>query len=401
MVSVGQELWIVAAGGSDKDGMLGQLRGRSGIDGAFKFDVPDGDKGLRFGSFDTLVRLTDDLQKADAQIDSIVHRLERQYLEIDPKADFKIIMKRPQRSEKALMDYLNTWQWDESRYSKTDSIADILQALMPKMQKLDEEARKKTAEFNDVKSQKANLAKKEGNLMNVDLVDVLTPQVVKSSGNENDDFIYTKYLTTVVVVLSRGSEKEFLSMYESLTPNVVPGTAKCFANQTDKDGNTLWRVVLCTAAKESEGHKSGPVDNFKRACRERRFLARDFEYNADAYKKVMSDRTRLETECQSQMTMITSIYRDAWSDVMHALIHVKAMRVFVESVLRFGMPPKFASFVVTPSSKTAAARKTLAAILGKGQAGPAAGDQKEEGGDDEEYFPYVSLSFTPFTAARG
>merc|ERR1712087_821203 len=232
--------------------------------------------------------------------------------------------------------------------------------------------------------------------MNVDLVDVLTPQVVQSSGNENDDFIYTKYLTTVIVVLSRGSEKEFLSTYESLTPNVVPKTAKKFVNQTDKDGNTAWRVVLCTASKEPEGHKSGPVDNFKRACRERRFLARDFEYSKDGYKKLMEQRARLETEVQTQMHMITGIYRDAWSDVMHALVHVKAMRVFVESVLWYGMDTQFASFVVTPSAKTTVARKSLAAILGNGSRSPA-GDSKDDAGDDEECFPYVSMSFTPFT----
>lgn len=43
-----------------------------------KFEVPDGDRSLLFGSFDNLIRLTDDLAKADAQVDSVLHRLERQ-----------------------------------------------------------------------------------------------------------------------------------------------------------------------------------------------------------------------------------------------------------------------------------------------------------------------------------
>jgi len=324
--------------------------------------------------------------------------LERQYMEIDPKADFKIIFKRPQRQEKSFVDYLNNWQWDESRYSKTDSISETLQALLPKMAKLDEEARKKTAEFNDSRTQRANMAKKDGNIVTQDLVDILTPQVVRSMGDENDDFVYSKFLTTVVVVLSKGTEKEFLGSYESLTPQVVPGSAKCFTSLTDKEGTSIWRVVLCTAGAPTDAktHGANPADNFKRACRERRYVARDFEYSADGHKKLVASRQRLEQEVSAQQAMITGIYRDAWSDVMHALVHVKAMRIFVESVLRYGMPPKFSAFVVSPpANKLVPARKALASILGKGQRGPAA-----EGDEDEEFFPYVSLSFVPFTAAK-
>merc|ERR1712157_249687 len=94
------------------------------------------------------------------------------------------------------------------------------------------------------------------------------------------------------------------------------------------------------------------------------------------------------------------MHRDAWSDVMHALVHIKAMRVFVESVLRFGMPPRFASFILAAQANPAPARKALADILGKGVSGAFASSGEKEEGDDEEFFPYVSLSFTPFTAPR-
>merc|ERR1711920_733621 len=142
------------------------------------------------------------------------------------------------------------------------------------------------------------------------------------------------------------------------------------------------------------------VDNFKRACRERRFAARDFEYSAEGYTQLIQQRQRLEQEVQSQTAVVTGIYRDAWSDVMHGLVHVKAMRIFVESVLRFGMPAKFASFIISPpANKTTNARKALATVLGNRRQMGGAGDEKEEG-DDEEFFPYVSLSFTPFTAPR-
>merc|ERR1712113_745380 len=122
---------------------------------------------------------------------------------------------------------------------------------------LDEEARNKTAQQNELKMQKTNITKKEGaNLTNRDLVDVLTPDVVKNKGNANDDFIMTEHLTTVCVILPRGGENEFLQVYESLQENMVPMSAKKFEGLDDRDGNSLWRVVMFKTA----------VDGFKKAC---------------------------------------------------------------------------------------------------------------------------------------
>eukprot|EP00421_Protoceratium_reticulatum_P005991 CAMPEP_0168372434 /NCGR_PEP_ID=MMETSP0228-20121227/8279_1 /TAXON_ID=133427 /ORGANISM="Protoceratium reticulatum, Strain CCCM 535 (=CCMP 1889)" /LENGTH=412 /DNA_ID=CAMNT_0008385341 /DNA_START=75 /DNA_END=1313 /DNA_ORIENTATION=+ len=409
-MSVGQEFWIVAGGCSrnqsgevsqtEKDSMLAELKRVPALSsrvastecGPWKFAVPDGKQSLLFGSFDNLIRLTDELQKCDSQVDSLLHRFERQQLELDPRAEFKV---KSQRQERTLTDYLKTWQWDEAKFAKTRSITDNLTHLMSVVNKLDEEARNKTATYNEYKTQKGNLAKKEGaNLTTRDLVDVLTPDVVKQNGTADDDFIQTEYLTTVPLVLPRGGEVEFLKIYESMNEKVVPGSAKKFEGMDDKDGNSVWRVVMFKSAAES----------FKKQCRERRFLVRDFEYSLEGYKKLRTQREQIDEAVRRQHDIVRGLYSAAWSDTMVAWVHIKAMRVFVEGVLRFGMPPAFASFIVSPKSGSAGnVRKALADILGKqGQAGPYGGDKlavaAEEEGD--EYYPYVSLSFTPFTLNR-
>jgi len=407
-MSVGQEFWIVAAGCSkdqgaetEKESYLAALRSnptlaasrsRGAEEGPWKFDVPDGERSLVFGSFDNLIRLTDDLQKYDSQVDSIVHRLERQYVDIDPRAEFKV---KSQRQEKPFLEYLRNWQWDEAKYPKTRSISDNVTLLMSVVNKLDEEARNKTAQYNDSKTQRGNLAKKDGaNLTGRDLIDVLTPDVVKMNGSPDDDFIYTEHLTTVAIILPRGTEQDFLKCYETLHENVVPMSARKFQGLDDKDGNSLWRIVLFRSAAEG----------FKKQCRERRFVVRDFEYSEENYKKLKAQREQLEDSVRRQHELVRGLYQAAWSDAMVAWMHIKAMRIFVESVLRFGMPPRFASFVVSPKSGAAsAARKALADTLGRGgQSGPngaekAGGDAQ----DDEEYYPYVSLAFTPFNVQRG
>ena len=74
-----------------------------------------------------------------------------------------------------------------------------------------------------------------------------------------------EHITSVVVILPRGADEEFLKIYEELTENVIPMSAKKFEGLDDKDGNSLWRVLMFKAAAEP----------FKKACREKRFITKD------------------------------------------------------------------------------------------------------------------------------
>merc|ERR1712241_569553 len=153
--------------------------------------------------------------------------------------------------------------------------------------------------------------------------------------------------------------------------------------------------------KDKHEAKTNHVENFKRALLERLFVPRDFEYSEEGYKKLMVQREQLEKAVKQQHDFVKNLYSAAWSDAMVAWVHIKAMRVFVESVLRFGMPPRFASFIVTPKpSAVLQARKQMAAILSTGQSGFGIDAKKDDVQDEEEYFPYVSLTLVPFTAAK-
>ena len=94
----------------------------------------------------------------------------------------------------------------------------------------DEEVRNKATQYSDLKTQlNATTKKDSGSLVQKDLIDVLTPDVVRP-----DDFINTEYLTTVVVIVARGAEKDWLSFYEYSTEFVAPKSTKKFPAD-DKD----------------------------------------------------------------------------------------------------------------------------------------------------------------------
>merc|ERR1712066_272168 len=247
------------------------------------------------------------------------------------------------------------------------------------------EARNKASQYNELKTAQSNMAKKDtGSLLSRDLTDVLTPEVVRE-----DDFVNTQHLTTLVVILAQSNVEAFLNSYEKYAENVVPHSAKQFESVKQEDGTQVWRVVLFRSA----------VDAFmKKSREERQGTCRQFGYSEFAYEKVKKQREDLKKEVDRQDKMMKGFCKASLSDVMIAWVHIKAMRIFVESVLRFGVPPNFASFIVqSKTNQQANMRKALADVLGKGTPDTMA---ESGGGDEEDYFPYVSLSFTPFTIQK-
>eukprot|EP01069_Polyplicarium_translucidae_P002750 Polyplicarium_translucidae@DN2120_c0_g1_i2.p1 len=221
--------------------------------------------------------------------------------------------------------------------------------------------------------------------------DVLTPEVVAKG-----DFVETENLTTAVAIVSRSMEAQWLECYEKLCPSVVPRSAKKF-DFSDRDGNTLWRVILFKRHMEE----------FKAAARAKRFTVKDWTFSEDFYRSKMEERSRLEAEKTRQETFLSRICFAAFSDVLIALTHLKAMRVFVEAVLRYGVPPKFASFILrVPASQTKEKklRKELSDVFTAhgvwGTTYVQGTDAAEVSGEqDEEFFPYVSVSMVPFLQA--
>lgn len=67
----------------------------------------------------------------------------------------------------------------------------------------------------------------------------------------------------------------------------------------DKDGNTLWRVVVFKSAAE----------NFKKQCRERRYIVRDFEYSEEGYRRLKAQRDQLEDSVRRQHELVRGLYQ--------------------------------------------------------------------------------------------
>lgn len=418
MASKKSYLLVCSAGDSDQ--LRSTLAGAVGplLDSPqaiFDFNLPSGPQTPKFGSFDNLIKLTDDLAKCDSTTEGCLRRLERQYIETFETEEEKksvdndenthfIVYTGAQKTEKRLDVFLREgFQWDEAKYPGQRSLQQNVEHLMAGVQKLDEDCRNHGQAYSDVKGQRTVVAKKVGVAYpTADLVDVLHPAVVQPG-----DFVETEHLTTVVVILNRGQDVEFKKWYQdpqvttSRTKDgvetkhvdeiegvetVIPGSLQQFTSLTegaeDKDGNTVWRVVLFKSCK----------DKFASLARQNKFTVRDFEYNPSALGELEKKRKETETETDEKLNTLKKFCKLAWSDVFNAWLHIKALRAFVECVLRNGKDSKtkFAGFVICPKAVNPALREALARVI----QGPG-GDVSDEG---EEYFPYVSLGFAPRAA---
>jgi V-type H+-transporting ATPase subunit C len=65
-----------------------------------------------------------------------------------------------------------------------------------------------------------------------------------------------------------------------------------------------------------------------------RFIVRDFVYDEEAMKHGKNERDKLVQEKQRQYAPLVRWLKINFGEIFGAYVHVKALRVFVESVLR-------------------------------------------------------------------
>ncbi|SBS81658.1 V-type proton ATPase subunit C, putative [Plasmodium malariae] len=338
-------------------------------------DVPT---NLKFCSFDDLLKCADDLQKYDTYTYGCLKKIEKIAKEYDENIELKIIY---QRQHINIDQYIRRFSWDDAKYPRNRSLTDTIDIMINNITKLSDEIQIKSSMLNDLKEKK----KKEvptnsvNNFFLRNLNEILTPQTVSQS-----DFIETEYLTTLIAYIPKNLEDEWLNNYEKFSDYVVPRSTEQFKNLIDKDGNTLWKVYVFKKFAE----------NFKEAAKGKKFIVKSFKYDEKHYNDIMESRTKVEAEIIRQESFLRRMCLAAFSDIFIAFIHINILRVFCESVLRFGVPPNFASFSIriNGESKEKKVRKKLYDIfsstdsIGKNYI-------KRSDDNDEEIYPYVSVSF--------
>lgn len=334
----------------------------------YRFSVPD----LRVGTLDSLLALSDDLVKSNAFIEGVSHKIRRQIEELERVSGVDggslTVDGVPVDS------YLTRFVWDEAKYPTMSPLREIVDNIHGQVAKIEDDMKVRAAEHNNVRSQLNAINRKQtGSLAVRDLSNLVKPE----------DIIASEHLVTLLAVVPKYSQKDWLSSYETLTTYVVPRSSKKLHEDNEY---ALYTVTLFAKV----------ADNFKTAAREKGVQIREFEYSPEAQEGRKQD---LEKLMQDQDTLRSSLLQwcyASYGEVFSSWMHFCAIRVFVESILRNGLPPSFLSAVLAPPTKSEKkVRKILEQLCGNANSTfwKAEEDINIAGlGGESDSYPYVSFT---------
>ncbi|XP_058407774.1 V-type proton ATPase subunit C 2 isoform X1 [Diceros bicornis minor] len=451
------EFWLISAPG-DKENLqalerMNTVTSKSNLSYNTKFVIPD----FKVGTLDSLVGLSDELGKLDAFAESLIRRMAQSVVDVMEDAKGKVQenllanggLKDKMKCLKIdLTSFVTHFEWDMAKYPAKQPLVSVVDTVAKQLAQIETDLKSRTASYNTLKTNLENLERKSmGNLFTRTLSDIVS----------KEDFVLdSEYLITLLVIVPKPSYTQWQKTYESLSDMVVPRSTKLLAE--DNEGGlftvTLFRKVIDDfkiKAKENKFTVREYYYDEKEIKREREEMTRllsdkkqQYQTSCVALKKGSStlpdhrvkvtplgspDRpaagqTDRERESEGEGEGLLELPprpapSDGWclwarvplpwlegpllrwlkvnfSEAFIAWIHIKALRVFVESVLRYGLPVNFQAVLLQPKkSSTKRLREVLNSVfrhLDQVAAASILDASVEIPGlqlNNQDYFPYV------------
>ncbi|KAM7334832.1 hypothetical protein ACRRTK_005309 [Alexandromys fortis] len=394
------EFWLISAPG-DKENLqalerMNHVTSKSNLSRNTKFAIPD----FKVGTLDSLVGLSDELGKLDTFAESLIKRMAQSVVEVMEDSKGKVHenllanggpavgsgdkgvaggqLEQPRLIREAgravehsmgwvgglqdaavdLPSFVTHFEWDMAKYPAKQPLMNVVDTLAKQLAQIETDLKSRTAAYSVLKTNLENLEKKStGNLFTRTLSDIVS----------KEDFVLdSEYLTTLLVIV----------------PKLIAED-----NEAGLFTVTLFRKV---------------TEDFKVKAKENKFIVREFYYDENEIKREREEMTRLLSDKKQQyqtscvaLKKGSATYRDhkvkvtplgnparpaavqtdrdresegegegpllRWlkvnfSEAFIAWIHIKALRVFVESVLRYGLPVNFQAVLLQPQKKSATKR---------------------------------------------
>ncbi|XP_016283141.1 V-type proton ATPase subunit C 2 isoform X1 [Monodelphis domestica] len=365
------EFWLISAPG-DKENLqalerMNTVTSKSNLSHNTKFAIPD----FKVGTLDSLVGLSDELGKLDSFAESLIKKMAQCVVEVMEDAKGRV-HENLLANGVDLTSFVTRFEWDMAKYPAKQPLVVVVDTLEKQLAQIETDLKTRTAAYNTLKGNLENLERKSsGNLLTRTLADIV---------NKEDFVLDSEYLVTLVVIVQKPNYSQWQKTYESLSDMVVPRSTKLIAE--DNEGG-LFTVTLFRRV----------IDDFKVKAREKKFIVREFFYDEKEIKTEREEMTKLlsEKKQQYQTSRVAHIkskkgrsgpagqtdkekesegegegpllrwLKVNFSESFIAWIHIKALRVFVESVLRYGLPVNFQAVLLQPHKK--ATTKRLREVL--------------------------------------
>lgn len=372
---------------NDHDEALTALRSAVTTDygTVFPFQIPE----FKIGTLDALVQQADSLAKLGQGCEAVVGKVGDSLRNILEGDDEKISQQKTV-NDKPAEQYLKSFHWNKVKYRADKPLGEIVVTLQKEITSIDNDVKNKYNQYNQVKTSLTALQRKQtGNLSNKSLTSIVDPSLVIQN---------SEYLETHLIAVPKTITKDFLKTYETISLMVVPRSAQLLDSD---DEFTLYAVT--TFKKHST--------DFVHKCRESKWTPRDYKYKEGGKEEEQKEVERVGKEERKVWGEALRLGRLAWGDAVMAWVHVLALRVFVETVLRYGLPLQFVCGLVRTTPKLAKKARGSLDVSYSYLAGNAFGRDKKgrvtkddsatsadmqaagHMGDDGDYSAYVCYEF--------
>ncbi|EQB44613.1 V-type proton ATPase subunit C [Colletotrichum gloeosporioides] len=296
------------------------------------FNIPD----FKIGTLDALVQQADDLAKLESTCEAVVAKVADSLKSILDGDEDKIAQQK-MVNDKPTDQYVSSFSWNKVRYRADKSLSELVDTLQKELITTDNDVKSKFNQYNSVKTNFTTLQRKQtGNLATKSLTPIVDPAILIQD---------SEYLETHLIVVPNNAKKDFLRSYETLAPMVVPRSA---AQVAQDDEFTLY------SATSFKKHSA----EFLQKCREQKWTPRQYKYVEGGKEEEQRELDRVAREEKKTWGEALRIGRTGWSESVMIWLHVLALRVFVEAVLRYGLPLDYVSVLVKTNSKLAKKVKT-------------------------------------------
>jgi len=349
------------------------------------FPIPD----LKIGTLDQLVTLSDDLIKIDASIEATVLKVV-DIMKTLLRGDLEQLRANLSVGDRSVEHYLRNFQWNTMKYRVDKPLREITESLQQEVGNIDAIMKTKLSAYNQVKSNLSSLERKQtGNLSVRSLADIV----------KKEHFLLdSEFLCTQLVAVPKQLYKQWFASYETLTDKVVPRSAVKIAEDDDYG---LFAVIIFQKV----------LEEFCNKAREMKYIPRDFKYNESELKTYEKEMQDLGTQEKELWGTLLRLCKTNFGEALATWMHIKAIKVFVESILRYGLPPEFMSAIICPKAKHAKKtrdilNKLYGNIIGSG-AGTTRNEPKQSkemehefeemslmAGVQKEFYAYVNFTFT-------
>jgi len=338
---------------------------------------------LKVGTLDSLVGLSDELGKFDNIVRNNCLQIRKIYSDFSGKSEVLLVKQMTPSA------YIETFQWD-MKYSTESHLRVIVQEIVQETKTNLTNLLKIKASCVDVNRKlQATTKKAEGNLAVRDFAQDVA----------HCDYINTEQLATIFVVVHESQDQEFLAKYHKLDKSKEADRLRKFAKdylerekekakamEVDEKGNEVKMkqkpaklsetqrmrmnaaeilekmkcpIVVPTSAKMIA--KDSEYGMYRIVClrkaknlvelllREQRHTLRELSANWDQPDNdLKEEKYEMQITLKKQTKRLIAVCKTFYSSTFVAWVHLKAVFMFVESVLRYGLPVRYTFCFIKP-----------------------------------------------------